>query len=252
MEQASRVKHDVAHSSPAATIGLTLTIVVVGVATGGVGSTALAITFGLASELGKAGGRALGGRELRALLDARNLPRNTDEQIKTGAATVFLDPEREPAAKAYFDTKLTKHQDKYVQEGSKTVLVERYYGARIGSKTACAGYVSWGSETIFYGGPTGTLPDPKVDENPSEMIDGGIVDAMDIAFGLYGIYSLPTSKGAMGVFEWSTWTIGAAATAEKIVGGNSLETPSTWAGRAGLSKDIGGTLAQLLSAGRGG
>ncbi|MCA9617518.1 MAG: hypothetical protein KC731_00765, partial [Myxococcales bacterium] len=67
MEQASRVKHDVAHSSPSAAIGLALTVVVIGVATGGVGATALAITIGLAQEAVDIG-KAAASRELRAML----------------------------------------------------------------------------------------------------------------------------------------------------------------------------------------
>ncbi|MCA9617517.1 MAG: hypothetical protein KC731_00760, partial [Myxococcales bacterium] len=155
------------------------------------------------------------------------------------------------AAKAFIDTKLTKHPSDFVQEGSKTVLVERYYGGRIGSKTSCSGYVSWGSETIFYGGPTGMMP--GANPNADEKIDGGFIDVMDFAFTAYGVVSLPSGKGLMGALEWGVWGLGAAAAMEKYgVGTENLATASKWAGRGALGKDIGGGLARLITAGRAG
>ena len=185
--EAARVTDDVAHSSPMAALALS-----VGALLGGALAVALtpitlggsaALVLGIASGA-KGVGEALDQRSLHALAARRELPKETGEEITTGAKSVFLDEPRERAAKAHPEVLLT-HGGQWVTHGSKTVLIENTYASRLSDQASCGGFICNGSKTVFYGGTTAVFP--GADADPSEVKDQG----------LYGAYSLALDVAAL-------------------------------------------------------
>lgn len=166
VEQAARVTDPVKHSD----LDFRLGLAVVAFLGGGVaillaaptagGSVVLMTTLLSAADLA---GSAADAAVFDAAIAERQVDREGDDEITDGAATVFLDEVRERAAKAHPETKLD-HGDHWITHGSTTVFIENTYASRLGDRASCGGYISFGSETIFYGGEQinypGTAPDP--------------------------------------------------------------------------------------------
>jgi uncharacterized Zn-binding protein involved in type VI secretion len=183
LEQAARVTDGVTHHGTDFAVGMSLVvlgggIVLVGIATGGITFVAAASVAGSAGLAHTVGG----------FIDGRRA-REITERIERGAATVFMDEPRHPAAMACLDTTVDVHHPAWVCRGSSSVFIEGWNASRIGDTTTCDGLIVEGSSTIFTGGEQVLAPDAP--ENPNEIRGGDLFRAYSFSLMVAGMLNPP-------------------------------------------------------------
>lgn len=179
LEQAARVTDGISHTGNDFAFGLSIVFLV----GGGLLMAPLTVA-GAAAVIGTAGFAQGVGK----LID-RNLPKDVTEHIARGAATVFMDEPKHPAAMAAPTTNPDVHSSDWVCTGSDSVLIERCNASRISDTTTCAGTIVEGSTTIFTGGVKVLAPGAPA--SPSERVGSDLYQLYDRMLMLGGYAQLP-------------------------------------------------------------